>query len=410
MSTATIADSRKSAAVRLSAAVADIPDAGDFGQAIRQICWSGDTPEIRSRDLVHLLASQQDVVAAALFACCGTECRPTAPLMCWSELSKAARAWEAPLLNGAQLAASSSTVNILPLQGDAEEFVGILAPVVQGDTVLRVVCLVGRAWTEEQSRLSLMAQLVAAELAIAISTHRELSELREAPNQVDLVKTALTTSADHDIAACYHEVASQLREELDCHSVLLGVRTHLRRKCILWAISGAARFRRHSPLAICAEEVLNEVVLRDCNEFFDMTSPAPTATSAHKQLADHCQIRGIVSGPVRDRNERTIGAWAVLHEKKSDASCEEEWAERVHKDTADLSSRLALCIELLQNCRPRLLRRMLRGVLGPNVRPSRRVLVAVAVGLACLLALPLPFRVKCDCEVQAVRAIHPGPV
>ncbi len=378
-------------------------DAGDISRSMRRICSADDTAENRRRTLARLLVSQRTVVAATIFdRADDNNFRPTVPLIHLPKYSHIARSWAAPISKHAQTVASSSAARVLRLPGGSQEFTAVLAPAVCGDSVVSVVCAVGRHSATMGTELSLIAQLAAAELAAAMSPTRKADGQTDANASSGLLDRIWHVSADGDIDRGFYEVACQLRDETDAHLVFLGAWDKFRRRCILQAISTAVRYERHSPLGMCAEEVLNEAVLRKAMESHDGSDSAATDTSARKRLAQLCQGRGFVSGPIRGRNDISLGAWVIVAKESRDAGQRTERAARTKAAMEKTLPRLAPCFELLQHIRPSPLQRIAKGVLGPDAGSRRYVILAVALVLACLMALPLPYRVKCDCEVQAV--------
>lgn len=407
MPTATIDQPQNLKTQRTYAATSDLRKARELGQSIRQICHREGPLEEVGQPLVHLLASQQDIAAATLFAQNSDgEWRQAALLECMPELASAAQMWESHLLRAIQAGHVSSGVGFVRLQ-DANsevEYVGVLARVPSADSQTAIVCLVG----DQKSRpeLLLTAQLVSAELAAGFPVSASARPDRGEEVPKDLLNVAANAAANGDVTRAFNDLASEVREQLNCDALLLGSSNQSGRRCRLQSIAGTSQFQRHTQLATCAEELLSEAMLRDAPDHHDETQPSRTATEAQRQLARLCQARFVTSGPICDQNGTAIGAWAILEAERPPEEDAPEQASRIQEAADSLSERLRPCFELLRQCRSTPLQRLTNSLFVAGSKERRRALLVAAAAIFGVMVLPLPFHVKCDCEVQAVTRRH----
>lgn len=193
-------------------------------------------------------------------------------------------------------------------------------------------------------------------------------------------------------------VADKLVAQLPCQKVAIGLCRRKGRHCRLQAVSGAARFDRRSEMAQCIEAVFDESILKGAVDVWpDAEGTQRTGTVAQRRLCELTGAGSLVSAPLCDAEGKTLGAWVFLSESS----------------LADEADKLGLieaagpyagkCLALLRRAEPGPLRRWARRrAIGRWTGFGGLVKVLVVASVAALLAVPRPYKVKCDCLLQPV--------
>ena len=192
-------------------------------------------------------------------------------------------------------------------------------------------------------------------------------------------------------------LVNELQEHLGCRRVAVGVRPLGKGPCRLKAVSGIARFDKRSQSAGALESAMDEAVLGG-----DMVVwPVPCeeqrrAALAQKSLCSLEDVSSVLSMPLRDHEGRTVGALIVLGAESVETSSPTATFVRAGERY------IATALGMVQRLEGGVLARVGRAA-GRLWRPRKRkaVLAAVLV-LSATLAVPLPYRVKCDCRLEPV--------
>ncbi len=217
---------------------------------------------------------------------------------------------------------------------------------------------------------------------------------QDAAAQAEFIIRAITQLLQcRDPADACRLLANRLQQFLGCGRVAVGLCESRRRRCRLRGLSGVVRFDVHSGLVHAVQDALNEALLRGCCTSW----PPPDASQrhallAHQKLVSLLGAQCVASLPLRDGDGRIVGLIQLIDEPAP-------WALRLFEHHA---AALAAVLGALQRAQrsfaSRALRQLARRCAGWR---GRAVLLAAVVVLAGL-AVPVPHRVRCHCQVQPV--------
>ncbi len=212
-----------------------------------------------------------------------------------------------------------------------------------------------------------------------------ISELIARLQSCDGLDTAVATLVD------------ELHEHLQFQQVVLGLNARSDRSCVVKAISNTDVIDRRSRLVERIEDTLNESIHRGC------LSKWPTDDTAnrhdllvHKSLAETANVESVISSPIRDDAGDVQGAWLFLL-GESDVA-----------DTAKLNFLAAAerpigsCLKTLKRAERGRLHRIAQQFKSFVRGRTKLAVTAAAIVLSAILAIPLPYKVKCDCQLQPV--------
>jgi RND family efflux transporter MFP subunit len=192
-------------------------------------------------------------------------------------------------------------------------------------------------------------------------------------------------------------LVSELQEFFACQRAAFGLRRPNRRNCRLAAISGLAQFDARSDFVRAVESAMNECVLRGATTIWPAGSDADRhALLAHQRLASLSGSDRITTVPLRGAAGEIVGTILLFD------TAPEDYPSDVQPLLKVCERQLGQWIELV--------RRAEAGPIAGRFGAARRFLrvragkaaLAVAALLAAALTLPLPYKIKCDCQVQPV--------
>jgi len=121
------------------------------------------------------------------------------------------------------------------------------------------------------------------------------------------------------------------------------------------------------------------------------------ATDAQKALAEQSGCQVLVSAPLRGLSGEITGAWIVLDDQDQAARPDKVALLQIAE------THVGTCLELLQRAEPTTLSRAWTTARELARGQHRRTLIAALVVTLTVLALPLPYQIKCDGVVQPVQ-------
>ena len=196
--------------------------------------------------------------------------------------------------------------------------------------------------------------------------------------------------------ACY-TLANELQRQLGCHRVALGLCVRGKGHCQVKAISGFAQFDRQSETVRATESALDECMLRDSLTVWPPSEESQRqGTLAHKRLCSDTGSQWAVSSPLRNSQGDPVGALVVLgRDQCSDPS------KSIHL-ISSAAPYIGSALHLLKRARRGRILRLLRGFLPAVGTARRKLLGAGLLALFGLLAVPAPYKVRVDFELQPV--------
>jgi RND family efflux transporter MFP subunit len=212
--------------------------------------------------------------------------------------------------------------------------------------------------------------------------------------QAEFIIRAITQLLQcHDPADACRLLANRLQQSLGCRQVAVGLCDQRRKRCRVRGLSGAVRFDTHSGLVSAVQDALDEALVRGCLTCWPPADDTQRhGALAHQKLVSLLGAECVVSLPLRDGDDGTVGMIQLIDEPSPAALTLLQ-----HHAAA-----LAAVLGRLQRDQPGYISRALRQLSRRCASwRGRAVLLAAVVALGCL-AVPVPHRVTCRCQVQPV--------
>ncbi len=279
---------------------------------------------------------------------------------------------------------------------DAEKII-IATPVTVPRLPPGAVAFVLPAETQSLESMTAVLQLVAAHVTLWSVLQDSLRAEAETQTFAAVLELVGKLENARDLRHACFTAVSELEQHLGGQRTAIGLRHGHKQRCRLQAVSRTARFDKHSEFVRGIEAALDEALMRDALTVWPAASESERhSTRAHQRLCSLADCTAIITAPLRDEQGEAVGALLVLGTH--------ELVER--PETLPF---LRACETPVGSCL-RLLRRAQRGPLARwthtvwSRRKSWRVRAALAacVLLAAVLAIPMPYKVGCDCKLQPV--------
>lgn len=226
--------------------------------------------------------------------------------------------------------------------------------------------------------------------AVAPANHA-LSETTHADRF--LVETLTQLLRTRDAREACQVLAGRLQQFWGCRQVAIGLRGRRRSRCRLLGLSGTARFDSQSEYVGLLQDALDEAAIHERRTAWISGETQPqVASCAHQRLLQMTGGSAVVSRPLCDEQHRLLGVVLVLDGDPT--RCDTSFAQFA----PSLASLLARWDADRQGLVTRLWRRAANALVGTR----GRTLLFVALALCGLLVVPVPYHVKCVCQVQPV--------
>ena len=223
---------------------------------------------------------------------------------------------------------------------------------------------------------------------------RAQSETNSAAALIELL--ANVESCDNLGLAC-STLVNQLQRYLGCKQVILGLCRRNQKSCQLQSISGTLDFDSRSERVRLIQAAFDEAIVRGSLSVWPPLSESDRhALMTHKQLAASMSSGSVVSSLIRDEEGRVQGAWLFLGD------------DRLRKESENInfiqaSERcIGSCLHLLQRAELGRFNRLMTKLLSVPRRWKGGTACVAALLLSALMAVPFPYKVKCQCELQPV--------
>jgi len=286
-----------------------------------------------------------------------------------------------------------SVVEPLPNSG---QLAAVAVPVSNPDAQIDVVIALIPASTHSTDRGILLFELLAVlsrECAKGDARATVENEARDAAALLELL-TKIESCSNVDLAC--QTLVDELRQYLPCQTVVLGLLRSSRGPCHLRAASGSTVLDPKSELTQMYESALDESVLRaSCSNWPPRADSQRHGLLAHKRLAEATDSE-IVSCPIRDEQDSILGAWIFLSHSDGKGLAEK------HNFIQGASRSFGACLRLLQRAERGRMHKFFSKLVSVPRRQMRVTAIVLAAILFGLLFMPLPHKVKCDCELQPV--------
>ena len=281
--------------------------------------------------------------------------------------------------------------------GSTTAFVAIAAPARSAAGLLGVLAGCFKA---TQLPMDVLVTLIETAASAAAINHSGL-KLFAAEREIGAVAAIVDLAARLEAAETIDDACRLLTNEVARHTGLPLVAVALRHgrshNCRLMAIAGEPSITRDSERTRAFEAACDELLIRD-----DVTLwPPESVTQRHglltlKQLQGVIKCDGLLGAPIRDHAGEVIGAWllagdrGLVHDRVTQQfvrACEH---------------RLGGTLKLIRQAEQPRWRRLIRDLSRKLGRSPLKTTAIAGVVLLGALALPLTYRVKCQCELQPV--------
>jgi hypothetical protein len=206
---------------------------------------------------------------------------------------------------------------------------------------------------------------------------------------VDIVG-AIENSPDQK-AGCF-AIAGKLRQVLGCDKVIVGLLQPSGRMAVR-AISDVARFDPRGEIVRLHETALNEAVVRDAVTSWPAESDDRHTMLAHRKLTENLRATFVTSIPLRTLGDEPIGAVTVVGDTNARSQ-----TEAMHLLQA-AGPYWGNALHLVQRARGGPLARLTRGFVA-NRGWRIKMLAAISLVVAAILAVPASHKIGCDCVLQ----------
>jgi biotin carboxyl carrier protein len=259
------------------------------------------------------------------------------------------------------------------------------------------VAFVLPADTQSLDSITAVLQLVTAHVTLWSVLQESLRAESETRTFAAILELVGKLENAHDLRHACFTAVSELQQHLGCQRVALGLRQGHKQRCRLQAVSGTARFDKHSELVRGIEAALDEALMRDAPTVWPPASEADRhSTRAHQRLCSLADCTAIVTTPLRNERGETVGAWLVLGSRQI--------VERPETRTflRACESPVGSCLQLLMRAQRGPLARATHAVWSHRKSWRGRAALVAMLLLAAVLAMPMPYKVGCDCKLQPV--------
>jgi RND family efflux transporter MFP subunit len=308
------------------------------------------------------------------------------PLLCKQSFVERARKWEPHLVQAVRKTVQKRCTVIEPLPTDG--FDVICSPIGDQDLPTAALCVFVDRSAVNTLTMTLLVELAAAEFGVYGASAR-------GADRGPLDHFLRTAAAAQENGTGFRELASALESTLRVSQVLIGTKT-VRGQCRLQAVSGVTAISRPSSLVTLSEEVLSEAALRNNMRICDMGNPQSLSAS-ETQLAQLLRAGRLITGPLRDAGDHAVGGWIVVDDGTANATPR---GIPLLEQCESLAPIAAGILSLINAARPSLIGRVWHGAKPLLCGNQRWATFGAALALSALLALPWPYRIRCDCELQ----------
>lgn len=273
----------------------------------------------------------------------------------------------------------------------------VAAVPVTGDALRDVLLMVLEGPRSDQAYTAPL-ELAAVHIVLWSLRHELTLRGSEAEGAATLADLSGRLTSSDDLAMGCYRLVNEFQRHLDCDQVVLGLRRGTRHSCRVAAISGVSRIDHRSERVRALEAVLDEALVRD-----ELTAWPPVDASdrhallAHKRLAESVGVGCVISCPIRDEQGTVQGAWLLLGDE--DRLARRPATTRLLRAAA---TPVGSCLALLRRAERGWLQKRISGVRDALRKKWCRAMLAVAALVVAAMFIPLPYRVKCDCELQPV--------
>ena len=233
----------------------------------------------------------------------------------------------------------------------------------------------------------------------AVSAGTQDAELRqavwEARAAAAILDLVLKLGPAEDVRSGCIRLTGEVRAFLGCDRVAVGLRRGKTGRCRLMAVSDVADLDHRNELPRRLEAAMDETLLRDAVTVWPpMPGPVRDDAAAHRELASMSGTAGLLGAPLRSADGCAVGAWLLFGSK--------QFAHGAANQRLVEAASLAVggTLELLTKAQPGPVRRAGRQLARAMPLLRGKTLWAVVAAALLVLAIPMPYYVSVECELQ----------
>jgi hypothetical protein len=273
----------------------------------------------------------------------------------------------------------------------------VAAPVFQRRAVPEALAVLVPMSQRSLERIVLVLELAASHVTLWHVLGESAASQRNAEATAVLVELLAKLVACDDLRQGCYTLVSALQEHLGWDDVAVGMCRRDDGPCRLAALAGHAQFDRHCSRTRAFEAVFDEAILRGTLATWPAADAAPRhSTRALEHLSSITGAVTAVAGPIDDDHGKSVGAWVFLDGK------DPQDRDAAHELIRAAAAPVAAGLLTLRRAERGRLARLTRKLVEKRRTWQLKVGLLAACVLAAALAMPLPYKVKCDCEIEPV--------
>lgn len=248
---------------------------------------------------------------------------------------------------------------------------------------------------------SLPAAIAATEIAAASFAAAELghetqtaaAEAADAGALVDLLARAESAS---ELTPGCRQICTELRQYLDCHDVLIGVKAP--DEHVITFTARALDESLEDKPRLHLEAAMFEALMQGEAVMFPPAAEGPRhALLAHRQFQAATSAGRLISTPLRTEEGTCHGALVIV-EREARLPC-----QRVVRFLTAAEPRIAAGLSLLQRAERKGIERTVARLRSFSGNKLGRVVLGAVLAATLLMCVPLPYKVKARCELRPLR-------
>ena len=193
-----------------------------------------------------------------------------------------------------------------------------------------------------------------------------------------------------------NSLVNELTRGLGCETVAIAV--YRKGKLAVQAISGLQKVDSTSKTCLAYLQALQESTIRDQQAIYPaMDSENDHLLIAHKQLAATIQNEAVISQTLVNTNGDTVGAWVFTGNRNLIQN------ERMNRFVSTASPSVADSCSILARSQKPWLTRAVRWMRDTISGFTWLMMLLGVIGLILLMALPITYRVRCNCVIEPVK-------
>lgn len=293
-------------------------------------------------------------------------------------------------------AVESRAFELRHLAKGQQQNVVMALPVMEGNRVRAVICLVGDGKKPLPETSVTLMQSVAQVIYLRDLRERSEQEKGSFLRTTAFVELMGRCAAAEDFESAMQILVNHLRELLGCERVAVALRHWNGTK--LATLSGRHEAKGNSEIMGVVEAGISEVVRRDAAMEFDgskkeheMLLSAPI-----EEMRQVLGPRAYLMEPLRDEVGQVCGGWLFTWKDRGDDFAGKRAFLRA------INAQVAVQISLWQQGKPQGLRGTAKRLWKKATSNQRRFAALIALAVVVLAVWPVSYRVKAACELQAV--------